>query len=85
MRQNLVRDGMALCQAWYRAVPLSTGKRERYQPRTERTVVAFNAVDDAEITQQPVTVRLVARAIAGSKPGAIIARKEIPLMVVAKP
>lgn len=65
--------------------PITPGKRERYQPRTERTVVAFNALDDAETTQYPVTVRLVARAIAGNKPGAIIARKEIPLMVVAKP
>ncbi|MBS1828441.1 MAG: hypothetical protein JST93_24250 [Acidobacteria bacterium] len=65
--------------------PLSTGKRERYQARTERTVVAFSAVDDAGVTPQPVTIRLVARAIAGSKPGAVIARKEIPLMVVAKP
>lgn len=65
--------------------PMTKGKRERYLARTERTVLAFRAMEDAEVTAQPVVVRLVARAIAGSKPGAAIARKEIPLMVVAKP
>jgi hypothetical protein len=65
--------------------PMTKGKRERYLARTERTVLAFRAMEDAEVTAQPVVVRLVARAIVGSKPGAAIARKEIPLMVVAKP
>lgn len=65
--------------------PLTAGKRERYQARTERTVVAFTASEEANVSNQPVMVRLVARAIAGAKPGGVIARKEIPLMVVSKP
>ncbi|MBL8179014.1 MAG: hypothetical protein JNK48_30345 [Bryobacterales bacterium] len=65
--------------------PITAGKRERYQPRTERTVVAFSAAEDAKVTEQPVVLRIAARAIAGSRPGAVIARKEIPMMVVAKP
>lgn len=65
--------------------PPYPGKRERYVPRTERTVVAFTAADDAAVTSAPSVVRVTVRPVANGRPGAVIASKEIPLMVVGKP
>lgn len=65
--------------------PPYTSKRERYQPRTERTVVVFAAAEDAAVTPSPYVAKLEVRPVADGKPGAVIATKEIPMMVVAKP
>jgi hypothetical protein len=65
--------------------PPYPGKRERYVPRTERSVVVFTAADDAPVTSQPAVVTLAVRPVAGGKPGVVIASKQIPLMVLPNP
>jgi hypothetical protein len=65
--------------------PPTNGKRERYVARTERTVVAFSVAEDAPLMKQPQFVTLTMRPIAGGKPGAVLASRQILLMVVAKP
>ncbi len=65
--------------------PAHPGKRERYTPRTERSVVVFAAAPDAAPMRQPQVARLVVRPVVDGKPGAVVARKEIPVMVVSKP
>ena len=65
--------------------PMTTGKRERYTPRTERTVMVFTAAPDAALTPFPVTATLQVRPLVDGKPGAVIHSKKIPLMVVAQP
>jgi hypothetical protein len=65
--------------------PRFPGKRERYVPRTERVVVALSASAGAQTTVNPQLVQLVVRPIVDSKPGAILNKKEIPIMVVPKP
>jgi hypothetical protein len=61
--------------------PLSTGKRERYTPRTERTVVVLTAAPDAASTAEPVTARLVVRPLADGKLGDVLLTKSILVMV----
>lgn len=63
--------------------PRYPGKRERYTPRSERTVLVFSAAPDAQVSAMPQVVRVAVRPVNGGKPGAVIATKEIPLMVVA--
>lgn len=63
--------------------PAHPGKRERYIPRTERTVLVFAAAGDAPATAGPQTVRIAVRPLVDGKPGAVIATKTIPMMVVA--
>jgi hypothetical protein len=65
--------------------PLHPGKRERYQPRTERAVVVFTAAADAPATVQPQVARLVVRPVVDGKPGPVVGSREIPVMVVKKP
>jgi hypothetical protein len=65
--------------------PRSTGKRERYTARTERAVVVLTASADAVAMKEPQIVRLVVRPVVDGKPGAVVASKEIPVMVVGKP
>ncbi|MCC6587697.1 MAG: hypothetical protein IT168_13465 [Bryobacterales bacterium] len=65
--------------------PAYPGKRERYVPRTERSVVVFTASSDAPVSAAPQVVKLVVRPVVDGKPGEVIASKEIPLMVLAKP
>jgi hypothetical protein len=65
--------------------PSSTGKRERYLPRTERAVVILTAAPDALPTSQPQVARLVVRPVVDGAVGDVIATKLIPLMVIAKP
>lgn len=62
--------------------PIFSGKRERYVPRTERTVVVFSASPTAPLTTEPRIVRLVARPLVDGKLGEVLATKEIPVMVV---
>ncbi|MDX1983413.1 MAG: DVUA0089 family protein [Bryobacteraceae bacterium] len=62
--------------------PAYTGKRERYLPRTERAVVVFTASADAAATPQPVVIRIVVRPVMDGKAGAVLAFKEIPMLVV---
>ena len=64
--------------------PRFNGKRERYAPRTERSVVVFTASSDAAVMDRPQMVRMVVRPLTGGKPGAIVGSKLIPVMV-AKP
>ncbi len=65
--------------------PSFVGKRERYTARTERSVVVFTASADAQPMPQPQTARLVVRPIVDGKPGTVLATKQFPLMVIAKP
>lgn len=65
--------------------PLYPGKRERYVPRSERTVVIFSAAADAKPMEQPLAVRLLMRPMVDGKLGDVIATKTIPLMITAKP
>jgi hypothetical protein len=65
--------------------PPYPGKRERYVPRTERTVVAFTAAKDAPLMTVPRAVRITVRPVMDGRPGPVIASKQIPLMVVEKP
>ncbi|MCC6389197.1 MAG: hypothetical protein IT167_01245 [Bryobacterales bacterium] len=63
--------------------PTFTGKRERYEPRTERAVVVLSAAKDAAPMPQPRMIRLVARPVSGGKLGPVLATKSIPLMVIS--
>jgi len=64
--------------------PLTKTKRERYTPRTERSVVVFSASADARATGQPHIAELAVRPIMDGKPGQVIYSKKIPIMVVSK-
>ncbi|HZT28917.1 MAG TPA: hypothetical protein VFA33_03470 [Bryobacteraceae bacterium] len=64
--------------------PRFPGKRERYTPRTERAVLIFTVASDAA-PSGPHLARLVVRPVTDGKPGAVVASKEIPVMVIAKP
>ncbi len=64
--------------------PQNVGKRERYTPRTERIVVVMSAATDAAVLARPQEVRLVARPLVDGKPGAVLATKTFPLMVVSR-
>lgn len=65
--------------------PPTPGKRERFVPRTERTVIAFSAAEGASLLDAPKVARVTVRPLVDGKPGAVIASKQIPMMVVAKP
>lgn len=65
--------------------PRFPGKRERYIPREERVVVVFTAAPGAALTAAPRIARLAVRPIMDGRPGPIVATKQIPLMVIAKP
>ena len=65
--------------------PPFPGKRERYTPRTERTVLAFSVADGTGLMEAPKMARVTVRPVADGKPGVVIASKNIPIMVVAKP
>jgi hypothetical protein len=65
--------------------PLTAGKRERYTPRTERAVLVLTASDDAPVSSQPHSVRVVVRPVADGKVGEVLASKSIYVLVVAKP
>jgi hypothetical protein len=62
--------------------PRFASKRERYTPRTERSVVVFTASSDAALMNQPQIVRIVVRPLVAGKLGAILGTKQIPFMVV---
>lgn len=88
MVENLPAGVTALAAADYepdKDPPPYPGKRERYVPRTERTVLAFSVADDAPLMEMPRVARVTVRPLVDGKPGAVIASKEIPMMVVAKP
>ena len=61
--------------------PRFATKRERYTPRTERSVVVFTASSDAALTSRPQLVRIVVRPLIAGKLGAVVGTKEIPFMV----
>lgn len=65
--------------------PLATGKRERYTPRTERAVLILTATSTASPMPQPELARIVVRPVLNGRMGDVIATKQIPLMVIAKP
>jgi hypothetical protein len=65
--------------------PLSPGKRERYAGRAERTVVVIHAAADAPATAIPQIAKILVRPVVGGKPGAVIATRQIPVMVLEKP
>lgn len=65
--------------------PPAAGKRERYVPRQERAVVVLTAAPDAPVSERPQMARIVVRPVANGRMGEIIARRDIPMMVIAKP
>lgn len=65
--------------------PNFVSKRERYTPRTERTVVILRAAADAAPMTHPHKIRLVVRPLAEGRLGEVLESKSIPLMVIAKP
>ena len=65
--------------------PLTTGKRERYTPRTERAVVVLSASADASPTPEPHNIRMVVRPLVDGKLGDVLATKSFPVMVTEKP
>jgi hypothetical protein len=65
--------------------PPARANRERYVPRNERAVVVFTASPDAPPTRAPQVVRLVVRPVVDGKTGAILAAREIPIVVIAEP
>jgi hypothetical protein len=67
------------------AEALRTGKRERYTPRNERTVLVLAAASDAAATSEPVMARVVVRPLSGGKLGGVLATKSFPIMVLPKP
>jgi hypothetical protein len=64
--------------------PPARANRERYVPRNERVVVVFTASPDAPPTLAPQVVRLVVRPVVDGKTGAILAAREIPVVVIAE-
>jgi hypothetical protein len=64
--------------------PPARANRERYIPRNERVVVVFTASPDAPPTRAPQVVRLVVRPVVDGKTGAILAAREIPVVVIAE-
>jgi len=86
--ENLPEGVSALAAADYEPdtdPPPTPGKRERYVARTERMVLAFTAAENALPSDQPMTAVVTVRPILDGKLGAVIARKQIPVMIVAKP
>lgn len=65
--------------------PLTTGKRERYQPRTEHMAMVLTASPEAPVSKAPGEFRLVARPLVNGKPGAVLSVKTFPIMVIPKP
>jgi hypothetical protein len=65
--------------------PPFPGKRERYVARTERSVLAFAVAEGAPLMAMPKVVKVTVRPVVDGKPGVVVASKEIPVMVVAKP
>lgn len=65
--------------------PMHPGKRERYIPRSERSVLVFTAAPDAPALTYPQVVRVSVRPVNDGKAGDIIASKEILVMVLNKP
>ncbi|MBI4906053.1 MAG: DVUA0089 family protein [Acidobacteria bacterium] len=64
--------------------PQNLGKRERYTARSERVVLVITAAADAPASTQPHEIKLVARSLVDGKPGAVLAAKTFPLMVLGK-
>jgi len=88
MVENLPEGVVALAAADYEPdtdPPPFLGKRERYVPRTERTVIAFSVAEGAALTEVPKLVRVTVRPVVDGRPGKVIASKQIPMMVVVKP
>ena len=86
--ENLPEGVSALAAADYepdKDPPPFPGKRERYQARTERMVVAFSASETAPLTQEPKVALVTVRPLVDGKPGMALATKKIPMMMVAKP
>jgi len=65
--------------------PSIIGKRERYAPRAERTVLVLTAARDAAPTSEPHIARIVVRPLTGGKLGEPVASKTLPVMVIPKP
>ena len=85
---NLPEGVSALAAADYepdKDPPPPQGKKERYQPRTERMVVAFSASSDAPLMLEPKVARVTVRPLVDGKPGMALATKQILMMTVAKP
>jgi hypothetical protein len=56
--------------------PSTNGKRERYTPRTERTVIVFTAAPDAAATPLPITATLKVRPLWMASPAPRFTRRD---------
>lgn len=65
--------------------PPSEGKRERYVPRQERAVIVLSASADALPMKEPRMATIVVRPVAEGRLGEVVARRQVPVMVVRKP
>jgi hypothetical protein len=86
--ENLPEGVSALAAADYEPdtdPPMYPGKRERYVPRTERMVLAFTASEGAPAMSEPRVAVVTVRPLVDGKPGAVVATKSIPVMMVVKP
>ncbi len=64
--------------------PQVIGKRERYTPRAERTVLVLTATPDAPPTSEPHIARIVVRPLTSGRLGEPVATKTFPIMVIPK-
>jgi hypothetical protein len=62
----------------------NAGKPERYTPRVQNTSVILAAAPDAQVSNGPSLIRVVARAVIEGKLGEPIASTELPLTVIEK-
>ncbi len=61
------------------------GKLERYTPEAYRATLALTAAPDAPPLREPRRMQLVVRTVQDGKPGPVVARRELPLLVVENP
>jgi hypothetical protein len=66
--------------------PLPNGGRlERYTPEAYRATLALSAAPDAPPLREPRRIQLLVRTVRDGKPGPVVARHELPLLVVDHP
>jgi len=67
-----------------RGPPLDEGYKERFVPKSQKATLVFLATSNAPTTSMPQIIRVVGRPLVEGKPGAVLAVREVPLMVVKK-
>ncbi|MCC6585845.1 MAG: hypothetical protein IT168_03925 [Bryobacterales bacterium] len=62
----------------------NAGRLERYIGKPQTTSLMLVAAPDAKLTNMPVNVRVKVRPVVDRRVGAVIAEKELPLMIVPR-